>query len=117
MKKLCIIIFLGLSTSGVAQCTIEPFIQDNYLTDAWTMVFREFADDPSHPDYDIPILDEQKTIPFLEKISAVYAVTDTNPVADSLFTEFAIHASSSVPLDIVFGELYLEVDENEPWVL
>lgn len=118
MKKVLLPLFLLFSVSHtvLGQCSIDPDIQDNYLTDAWIMVFREFAENPSHPDYDIPILDAQKTIPYLEKLSAIYDRVDTNPVVDSLFNKFAIHASNNHPSDIAFGKIYLEIDEKAPWV-
>ncbi|WP_432412166.1 T9SS type A sorting domain-containing protein [Rasiella sp. SM2506] len=109
-------ILLLVSNIGSSQCTVDSFVQDNYLTDAWTMVFREFANDPTHPDYNVPLLDVENTLPYLEKISAVYNLVATNPVADSIFNKFEIHVNQRHPEDIAFGELFFEVGENVSWV-
>lgn len=116
IQLIIISILLLVSSVGFSQCTVDNFVQDNYLTDAWTMVFREFANDPTHPDYNVPILNAEKTIPYLEKISAVYNLVPTNLVADSIFNKFEIHVNQRHPDGIAFGKLYFEVGENVSWV-
>ena len=45
-----------------AQCSISPFIQQNYELDAALLVLREIQDDPNDPDYDNPFLSQLSLI-------------------------------------------------------
>ncbi|WP_115122308.1 T9SS type A sorting domain-containing protein [Marinirhabdus gelatinilytica] len=124
MRTFILTFFVSLFSffPALSQCTIDPYIQDNYETDAWTLFFREFANDPTHPDYDTPILNSNKIVPYLEKLSAVYNLIDTNIVADSLFNKFNIHSNQAFASNngfenhIAFGEIYFEISEDIPWV-
>ncbi len=80
------------------------------------MVFRNFVENPNHPDYNVPILDPAKTIPYLEKISAVYELATVNSTADSLFNKFDIHTNQFFPKRVSFGKLILNVPETTSWV-
>ncbi len=119
MKKALLSLALLLFSiyTGIAQCTIENDIQDNYLTDAWTMVFREFASDPSNPDYNNLTIDPARTQPYLEQLSAVYEQVNTNVIVDSIFNKFNIHVNQRYPEDIAFGKITFEVLEGSvPWL-
>tara|TARA_R110002049_G_scaffold1557_2_gene12022 strand:+ start:83 stop:1084 length:1002 start_codon:yes stop_codon:yes gene_type:complete len=115
MKKIFVIFFL-ISGLSYSQCEVNPYIEQNYITDAWVMVFRNFVEIPNHPDYNLPILDPNKTVPYLEKISAVYEQASINSTADSLFNKFSIHTNQYFPKLVSFGKLELWVPETTPWV-
>lgn len=117
MRRLLLFLFLMFTTIGFSQCEVNQYIQDNYLEDAWIMVFRDFVDNPNHPDYDVPILDANKTIPYLEKLSAVYELSADNETADSLFNKLSIHANTHFPNMVVFEEIIITVPESTPWVI
>ena len=80
------------------------------------MVFRNFVENPNHPDYNVPISDPAKTVPYLEKISAVYELATVNSTADSLFNKFDIHTNQFFPIRVSFGKLILNVPETTSWV-
>ncbi|UAB82000.1 T9SS type A sorting domain-containing protein [Marixanthomonas sp. SCSIO 43207] len=117
MRRLLLFLFLMFTTIGFSQCEVNQYIQDNYLEDAWIMVFRDFVDNPNHPDYDVPILDANKTIPYLGKLSAVYELAADNETADSLFNKLSIHANTHFPNMVVFEEIIITVPESTPWVI
>ncbi len=110
-------ILLMYSNLSFGQCTVDSFVEDNYLTDAWTMVFREFAEDPSNPDYNNLTIDPARTEPYLEQLSAVYSKAATNIIVDSIFNKFNIHASQAYREDIAFGKITFDVFEGSvPWL-
>ncbi|MEZ4777998.1 MAG: T9SS type A sorting domain-containing protein [Flavobacteriaceae bacterium] len=102
--------------NGTSQCDIHPFIEDNYKDDAYTLLFREFVGFPDHPNYEIPILDESKIAPYLEKLSAIYEETINNQTIDSLFNYFQIHTNNFFPKNVPFGQSYIWIPEETPWL-
>ncbi len=119
MNKFLILLtpFIFAANFCFSQCSVNPYIEANYTTDAWILVFRNFVENPGHPDYDTPILDSNKIIPYLEKLSAVYEQVETNETADSLFNKFSIHVNPRFPEEVVFSKIVFTVNENVPWVL
>ena len=116
MKKTILLIVLLISGVSFSQCEVNSYIEQNYITDAWIMVFRNFVENPIHPDYNVPILDPVKTVPYLEKISAVYVLASINTTADSLFNKFDIHTNQYFPKIVSFGKLILYVPETTSWI-
>jgi hypothetical protein len=48
-----------------AQCSISPFIQQNYELDAKILAFREISSDPNDPDYDNLFVPDARVTPYL----------------------------------------------------
>ncbi|WP_162200413.1 T9SS type A sorting domain-containing protein [Kordia jejudonensis] len=71
-----------------AQCTIAPFIQQNYDIDARILALREIRSDVNDIDYDNPFVPEARVNPYLEQLSAIYNNPQNSPEIDSLFNEF-----------------------------
>ena len=71
-----------------AQCTIDPFIQQNYDIDARILALREIRSDVNDIDYNNPFVPEARVNPYLEQLSAIYNNPQNLPEIDSLFNEF-----------------------------
>ncbi len=71
-----------------AQCTIEPFIQQNYDLDAKILALREIRSNINDVDYNNPFIPEARVTPYLEQLSAIYNNPQNTPEIDSLFNEF-----------------------------
>src|SRR5690606_3087879 len=94
MKNFIFSIFiLFVCFQGYSQCSINPFIQNNYEHDAKFLLLRDILENPNDPDFNNPFINEPRLTPYLEKLSAIYENPDSNPVIDSLFNEFQIHVN------------------------
>lgn len=114
MKKIYLLCFLFCISFLVnAQCTIDPFIQQNYEFDAKLLVLREIENNTNDPDYDNPIISQSRTDTYLEKISAIYNNPQNDVNIDSLFNEFQFHVSGS---STHYKTIYFSVDTNASWV-
>jgi len=71
-----------------AQCTVDPFIQQNYENDARILALREIRSDVNDIDYNNPFVPEARVTPYLEQLSAIYNNPQNTPEIDSLFNEF-----------------------------
>jgi len=91
-------------------------IEDNYIEDAWIMVFRDFINNTDHPNYDIPFIDAPETEPYLEKLTAVYEEFPNNQSVDSLFNIFSIKTNSFFPKIVSFGKLNFWTPESNTWI-
>ena len=112
-----LLLFVLLGISAYSQCDINPFIQENYELDAKVLAMREILIDPLDPDYNNPFLPEERVVPYLEKLSAIYENPTNNSSIDSLFNEFQIHANweyhyPSVP----FKMMEIVVNDDSPWI-
>lgn len=121
MKKVFLFITICfISTISVfSQCDISPFIQDNYEIDAKVLALRDIINNPSDPDYDNPFLPEERVIPFLEKLSAIYENPTNNSSIDSLFNEFQIHANWEYfgsPNQAPFKIMHISINNSAPWL-
>ncbi len=120
MKKL-IITFTLIALyipSSFSQCTINTFIEDNYMFDAKVLALREIISDPSDPDYDNPNVPEVRIIPYLEKLSAIYEQADNEPLIDLLFNEYQIHANEGTmnSIFVAYKEFAFGVENNTVWL-
>lgn len=114
MKKILLTSLFFLSLFYVnAQCTIEPFIQQNYSFDAKLLVLREIESNTNDPDYDNPIISQTRADYYLEKFSAMYRNPQNDANIDSLFNEFQFHANT---YSIHYKTLFFSVDTNTSWV-
>jgi hypothetical protein len=115
-----IVVFVGImlcfTMVGLSQCSVNTFIEDNYELDAKLLALREILSDPSDPDYDNPFLPQARVIPYLEKLSAIYENPNNEPIIDSLFNEFQIHANSAYNFGTEYRGLNFSVDTNVSWV-
>ncbi len=89
MKKTVLaILFCAFVYNVHAQCSIDPFIQQNFEVDAAILALREIQSDPNDVDYDNPFVPIARITPHLEKFSAIYNNPQNIPEIDSLFNEF-----------------------------
>lgn len=118
MKKLTLTFFIMLfAFQGHSQCFIDPYIQANYEVDAKVLVLRDILSDPSDPDYDNPFIPTDRTIPYLEKLSAIYENPNNSATIDSLFNEFKVHVNTEYgDPPAPFNEIIFSVDNNIPWI-
>lgn len=115
-NSLLLIGFLLSYWTGFTQCTVHPLIEENYQEDAYTLLFREFIGDPSHPNYDIPIISTDETVLYLERLSAIYEEAPNNQSIDSLFNYFQIHTNAFFPKIVPFGESIIWIPEETSWL-
>jgi hypothetical protein len=114
MKKILLTSFFCLYIVCVsAQCTISPFIQQNYEFDAKLLVLQEIENNINDPDYDNPIISQSRTDDYLEKISAIYNNPQNDVNIDSLFNEFQFHVGTS---STHYKTIHFSVDTNTSWV-
>ena len=100
-----------------AQCTISPFIQQNYELDAKILVLREIQSNENDPDYDNPYIPQSRVDYHLEKLSAIYQNPDNNPRIDSLFNEFQFHVNREYsPVFISYKKIGFTVPTSVSWV-
>ena len=112
-KTVFLILFFICVYSASAQCTIEPFIQQNYSFDAKLFVLRDIESNTNDPDYDNPIISQTRTDHYLEKLSAMYRNPQNDVNIDSLFNEFQFHANT---YSLHYKTLHFSVDTNTSWV-
>ncbi|MFK7748274.1 MAG: T9SS type A sorting domain-containing protein [Kordia sp.] len=96
-----------------AQCTIDPFIQQNYELDAQLLVLQEIKGNPSDPDYDNPFLEQARVDGYLEKLSAIYSNPQNLADIDSLFTEFQFHVNA---VNLPYKKMEFRVQTSVSWV-
>ena len=96
-----------------AQCTISPFIQQNYELDAKLLVVREVSNDDNDPDYDNPFLTQSRVDGYLEMLSGIYENPNNEPEIDSLFNEFQFHVNKFL---IRYKRIQFRVQTNVSWV-
>ncbi|MGH1387296.1 T9SS type A sorting domain-containing protein [Kordia sp.] len=114
MKKLLITSLLCLYIYSVqAQCSINPFIQQNYELDAQLLVLQEIKNNPSDPDYDNPFLEQSRVDGCLEKLSAIYSNPHNLADIDSLFNEFQFHVNE---LHLPYKKMGFRVQTTVSWV-
>lgn len=108
------VFFIGFQS--FSQCSINPFIQNNYELDAKVLALREILNDPLDPDYDNPFLPEERYRPYLERLSALYENPHNSPMVDSLFNDFNIHVNLEYTFPTPISGIMFSVDNNTPWV-
>jgi|SRR5690554_973373 len=117
MKKLVFLsIMLIIGFHGFSQCHINPYIQDTYELDAKILALREILSDPSDPDYDNPFLPEERYIPYLERLSALYENPFNSPVVDSIFNKFRFHVNQEYQHPIEFKKISFSVNWDVTWL-
>jgi len=119
MKKILLTSLFCLYLFSVsAQCTIEPFIQQNYTIDASILALREIRSDINDVDYDNPFVPEARITPYLEQLSAIYNNPQNAPEVDSLFTQFQFHVNPTYGYvePIAYKRLIFTVNTNVSWV-
>ncbi|MEM6721477.1 MAG: T9SS type A sorting domain-containing protein [Bacteroidota bacterium] len=107
------ILFCAFVYNLNAQCTIDPFIQQNYELDAQLLVLREIKNNASDPDYDNPFLEQSRVDGYLEKLSAMYANPQNIVDVDSIFNEFDFHVSQ---LYLAYNKMSFKVPTTVSWV-
>ncbi|AXG69130.1 hypothetical protein KORDIASMS9_01349 [Kordia sp. SMS9] len=114
MKKTVLaILFCAFVYNVNAQCTIDPFIQQNYELDAQLLVLREIYNNTSDPDYDNPFLTQSRVDAYLEKFSAMYANPQNLVDVDSIFNEFQFHVNS---YNLAYKKMEFKVPTTASWV-
>lgn len=94
MKRIFLCCFLFCISFLVnAQCTISPFIQQNYELDAKILALREIQSNVNDPDYDNPYIPQARIDYHLEKLSAIYENPDSNSDINALFADFQFHVN------------------------
>ena len=118
MKKITLLLLLViLGFQGFSQCPINPYIQNNYEFDAKIFLLRDILNNPSDLDFDNPFINEDRLIPYLEKLSAIYENPSSHPAIDSLFNEFQIHANVFYsPTVAYYNRMEFVVEHAMPWV-
>lgn len=119
MKKniLVTVLLFVVTAVGFAQCSVNSYIQDNYERDAQIFVLRDILNNPSDPDYDNPFIPAARLTPYLEKLSAIYENSINEPIIDSIFNEFQIHANPEYNLTITpYNEMIIAIDNDAPWI-
>ncbi len=118
MKKifLLLLVYFLSATSIFSQCEINNYIQENYELDAIFLALRDILNDPSDPDYDNPFLPIERTIPYLEKLSAIYENPNNNVTLDSLFNDFNIHVNQEYNYPLELRKITFSVETAIPWV-
>ncbi len=96
-----------------SQCTIDPYIQQNYEFDAKLMVLKQIRYNTNDPDYDNPFISQSRVDYNLEKLSAIYANPQNSIEIDSLFNEFQFHVN---PSDVQYKKMRFRVNTNISWV-
>ncbi|MHC1705940.1 MAG: T9SS type A sorting domain-containing protein [Bacteroidales bacterium] len=114
-KKLsAVILSFFLMTSGYAQidtCPINPYIQGNYVDDAYVLVGR-MLEDPLHPYHDSIDIPSALLKKPLAALSAAFEVNC--PEKDTVFDIYNIHVRGAGMG--MLGRLIIWVDTNYAWV-
>ncbi|KAB8151493.1 T9SS type A sorting domain-containing protein [Kordia sp. TARA_039_SRF] len=114
MKKIIfLLLFCAFAYHLNAQCTIDPFIQQHYETDAKLLVLREIMSNPNDVDRHNPIVSQSRTDAYLEKLSAIYQNPTNEPAIDSLFNEFQFHVNRFL---IRYKRIQFRVNTDVSWV-
>lgn len=117
MKNLIFSIFVFfIGFQSFSQCSINPFIQNNYEIDAKVLVLREILNNPSDPDYDNPFIPEERYTPYLERLSALYESPHNSPMVDSLFNEYKFHTNLDNPVPTPIKKIIFSVNNNVNWI-
>lgn len=110
------LITILISTATYAQCTTNPFIQNEYQADLIAFVLREIQSNPNDPNVNDPFVPASRTIPFREKLSAIYENPNNEPIIDEIFNAFEIHANFEIAQPLFYSTIYLGVDFSAPWL-
>ncbi|KAB8151492.1 T9SS type A sorting domain-containing protein [Kordia sp. TARA_039_SRF] len=114
MKKITLLCLLCLCFWDMnGQCTIDPFIQQNYEFDAKLLVLREIKGNASDPDYDNPFLVQSRVNSYLEKFSAIYTNPQNLADVDSIFNEFQFKVNAT---GLAFKKMEFRVPTSTSWV-
>lgn len=118
MRKAIILfcLIIGFNTNSLAQCSVNSFIEDNYMLDAQILALREIRSDSQDPDYDNPFIPEARITPYLEKLSAIYENPSSIPIIDSIFAELQIHVNIDLWEPIGYNGISFNVNTNISWV-
>ncbi len=117
MKTIFILFLLIISSiSGFSQCSINPYIQNNYEVDAKVLALREILNNPSDPDYDNPFVPLERYTPYLERLSAIYENPYNSPMVDSLFNEYKFHVNVEYTFQTPSKKIIFGVDNNVNWI-
>ena len=118
MRKIniCCLLFC-ISFFAAAQCTISPFIQQNYEFDAKILALREIQGNVNDSDYDNPYIQQARIDYHLEKLSAIYENPDNNASIDSLFNEFQFRVNLEFSdFFVSHKKITFAVPTNVSWV-
>ncbi len=111
----CLVFFASFFAN--AQCSISPFIQQNYEFDAKLLVLREIQNNVNDPDYDNPFISQARIDYHLEKFSAMYENPNNSTSIDSLFNEFQFHVNTEYnQFQVSFKEIGFSVFTTVSWV-
>lgn len=91
---------------GYEEIKIEPYILENYYSDAKQLYYNEVFNDPNHPHYDEITLDTAEITKVLKIIQAVYNLS--SPERDTIFSVHQIHGYYCYS----FNSLILNVDTS-----
>ena len=118
MKNLILIlgIFILPITSIYSQCEINPYIQNNYEFDAKILALRKIQTNTNDPDYNNPYLLEERVIPYLEGLSAIYENEINEPIIDSFFNELQIHVHPSYLNLAYYKRITIGFDNSTEWL-
>ena len=117
MKKYFLFLFtIFISFVIKAQCSIHPYIQENYDFDAKLLALRDILSDPTDPDHFNPYIPEERFIPYLEKLSAIYENPNNDPEITAFFEDFNIHVNQEYNYQIELETIAFSVDITVPWV-
>jgi hypothetical protein len=116
MKNIFLLWALLITGASIAQCSISPFIQENYEFDAKVLALRDISSNPSDPDYDNPYVPNERLIPYFKKLSAIYENPNSEPIIDSLFNEYQIHANSSYLNYVFYRKMRFSLNTDTPWL-
>lgn len=114
MKKITLTLLLCSFIYQIkAQCTIDPFIQQNHILDAQLLVLREIKQNPSDPDRTNPFLTQSRVDEYAEKLSALYTNPQNIIDVDSIFNEFQFHVNK---YDLAYKKMFFELPTSVSWV-
>jgi hypothetical protein len=120
MKKTVYIILFSFFVTGLqetfSQCSINQYIEENYLFDAKILALREIISNEQDPDYNEPFIPEDRYIPYLEKLSAIYENPLNEPLLDSLFQEFNFHVHLEYNHQAPNKIMMFMIDNAAPWL-
>lgn len=117
-KTVFFILFCAFVYHINAQCTIDPFIQQNYDIDAKILALREIRSNVNDADYDNPFVPDARVTPYLEKLSAIYNNPQNLPEIDSLFNEFQFRVNPiySYSEPVSYKTMIFSVNTDVSWV-
>jgi len=120
MKKTLYVFLFSFFVTGLqetfSQCSINQYIEGNYLFDAKILALREITSDEQDPDYNEPFIPENRYISYLEKLSAIYENSNNEPLLDSLFQEFNFHVHPEYNYFTANKIMIFWIDNAAPWL-